>query len=304
MSGPILRLGVEELWSALEEVDPVTLLAAALLDDTPSARPAALSTWRGDRPGDGAVSGESVLFEDPASGRRCLLPARELRAARKGALVAVVARELLDSCTVTVGVLGSGRDTQGQVLVVARRLRNISHLATPAADGRTESSFEQWMLDRLDLSGIELDVVPDAADAVFGANLVLIAEPPTHGLEFEHLARGNVLVNTSGQPLPAGIVRRADRVYVDDARLLAGHPWCSAEHRPAGSGTRRCGRAGDDRRRYVDADLRQMLSARHPSPVQPDEIALVEILHSGPTSPLDVALAASVVASVVPGRDT
>jgi ornithine cyclodeaminase/alanine dehydrogenase-like protein (mu-crystallin family) len=302
MTGSILRLGVEELWRALEDVDPVALITAALRDTTGSSRTAGLSAWRCDRPDEDAAHEELVLFEDPVTDHRCLLPAKELQAVRKGALVVMAAQELLDSCTVTVGVLGSGRDAQGQLLVMANCLRNISHLAMSAPDEWTGPPFEQWMLDRLDLSGIGLDVCHDAADAVFGADLVLIAGPRIHGLEFAQLARGNVLVNTSGRRLPAGVVHGVDHVYVDDVRLLGGHPQLTADDRSAGSAARQRGRTGHARR-HVDADLRQMLSGRHPGRVRSAEIALVEILDSGPASPLDVTLAASVSHWAALGRD-
>jgi hypothetical protein len=46
-----------------------------------------------------------------------------------------------------------------------------------------------------------------------------------------------------------------------------------------------------------------MLSGRHPGRVRSAEIALVEILDSGPASPLDVTLAASVSHWAALGRD-
>lgn len=287
MSGSIRRLGVDELWRSLEHVDLVAVLAVALRDTTDRPRCAGLTPWPHDE--------DLLLFEDPVTGDRSLLPATELRTIRTGALVAVAAAELLDSATMTVGVLGAGRDAQGQVLVIATCLRNISHLAAAAVDEHGGPPFEQWVFDHLDLLGIGLDVVRHAGEAVYGADLVLAAGPGADGLRYAHLARGSVLVNTSDQRLPTDVVRGADRVYVDDARLLTGHPQLTADDARTGPG-----RVGG--RRHVDSELRRMLPGQHPGVVALNEIALVEILDTGPTSPLDVPLAESVHWTVV-GRE-
>ncbi|OLF13007.1 hypothetical protein BLA60_07115 [Actinophytocola xinjiangensis] len=281
MTEALLRLRAHEVWSALEIIDPVAVLAEDLIGRT-VGRFGRLYRTRGRLiawEGAGRNGSELVLLEHPDA-VPCLLPAQSLRDALAAALTAVAARELLVGGAVTVGMLGSADTVQTQLSVIARNVPDISHVALCLADGRT---IERKLLDQLELTSIGLSVVPTLAEAVFGANLVVAtnhsaAHQDVSELRLDQLARGAVLVNTTGKDLPAQVVDQVDGVFVDefdliddhrDRRVVATHlaePTTESANLHGGAGPR------------ISADLAQLLTGRHTGRRQGDDVLLVELL--------------------------
>ena len=278
MTVTVLRLRAHEVWSALEVIDPVAVLAEDLIGrivDRPGhARRTAglLVPWQGaERNGS-----ELVMLDHPDATIRCVMPAHSLRASFAAALAAVAARELLASGGVTVAMLGSTETTQFQLSVIARHVPDISHVALCLAEG--PRAVEPKLADQLELSGIGWSVVRTPADAVFGANLVIAADygaarQDLGSLRLGQLARGAVLVNATGKDLPADLVDQVDEVFVDDSGLLEDHRdrRVVANHL---SGTTRRGDAGG----RIAADLSQLLLGRHAGRLRTDDVVLVELL--------------------------
>lgn len=279
MSEPVLRLDHDEVWTALEAIDPVGVLAEGLIDrtvgnDSPAGE---LTEWPG--------SGEPglVVLDHPGADTRCVLPAASLRMFTSAALAALAARELLVRGGVTVAMLGGSRATQPQLSVLARHVPDISHVAVYL--GQSGASMPVRVTEQLELNGIGLSVVGSVAEAVFGANLVVAAADGTPedlgALRIDRLARGTVLVNTSGVDLPAKLVDEADEVYVDDLSLLAANRdrYVVSAHLaapPAGAGL---GTEPDGPR--IAADLGRLLAGRHPARAHLDNVVLVELLGTG-----------------------
>ena len=291
MSEAMLRLTDDEVWTALEAIDPVGVLAEELIDRTvgnevPSA--GKLSEWSDPRV-KGADGAELVLLDHPEAAVRCVLPATGLRTFQAAALAALAARELLVRGGVTVAMLGASRAASPQLAVIARHVPDISHVALCLSESGEADRLEPKLLDQLELSGIGLSVVSTAAETVFGANLVVAAgdggdQQDLGTLQPGQLARGTVVINGSGKGLPAELVDQMDRVYVDDLGLLEEHRdrYVVATHlagSPEGQ-VRTNGNIVLESRweRRITADLGQLLTGRRPGRQHVDDVVLVELL--------------------------
>lgn len=263
MSETVLRLRAYEVWTALEVIDPVSVLAEDLvrrgLDRSQRGTDARVRPWRG-RSG-------YVRIDHPDATPPCVVPARSLRISLAAALAAVAARCLLPPGAVTVAMLGSVETTQPQLSVIARYVPDISHVALCLASAET---VEPKLADELELSGIGLSVVPTLAEAVFGANLVVVTG---NGIDLDtlrlgQLAHGAVLVNATGEDLPAHLVDPVDQVFVDDLGLLTDHT-----HRRVVTAhlTRPPGKR-------ITADLCQLLTGEHAGRMHNGDVVLVELL--------------------------
>jgi ornithine cyclodeaminase/alanine dehydrogenase-like protein (mu-crystallin family) len=256
----ILQLSDDDVWTALDDVNPVELVANELTGkpaDRDGARIPRLSPWAGDGAGQ-----ELVLLEESDT----VLPASALRWVRTAALSALAARVLINPGVITAAVLGAGLAVQFELNVVTRWVPGISHVAVLITSGAAAVPVELRTLDLLELAGISLSIADCAAAAVFGANLVIVLT----GGALEHLGpaaltKGAVLVNATDQDLPDELLDRVDGIFLDDIRLLGADPCRTA--------LRRAGR--------VEADLREVLAGAHRGRSGADDIVLVELLGAG-----------------------
>jgi ornithine cyclodeaminase/alanine dehydrogenase-like protein (mu-crystallin family) len=268
MSGTVLQLRSHEVWRALEVVDPVETMAEYLIGRTfgraghGQESAGRLVSWRGA----GRNGTELVLLDHPDATGPCVLPAQSLRSSQAAALVAVAAREMLMSGGVTMALLGPAADSQPQLSVVARYVPDLSHVALFCGPDARAGDIEPRLVDQLELSGIELSVAGSAADAVFGANLVIATSADTAPLDLAdlrpgQLVKGTVLINATGAALSAEIVERADQVVVDDLGLLDDCPgrWATGDRR-------------------ITGDLAQLLTDQHASRRRAGDLVLVDLL--------------------------
>jgi ornithine cyclodeaminase/alanine dehydrogenase-like protein (mu-crystallin family) len=269
MTGTVLQLRSHEVWRALEDIDPVETMAEYLIGRTVGRAghgrrsPGRLISWRGT----GRNGTELVLLDHPDAQGPCVVPAQSLRSSQAAALAAVAAREMLVAGGITMAMLGSVDDVQAQLSVVARHVPDISHAALCSASMGTKE-LDQKLVDQLELSGIGLSVVPTVVDAVFGANLVIAtshraAAPDLADLRIGDFARGALLVNATGDDLPAELVDQVDQVYVDDLGLLEGYP----DRHVTGS-----------RHPDIEGDLAQLLAGQHNCRRRHADIVLVDLL--------------------------
>lgn len=257
MTMSILQLGTDEVWTALDDVNPVDLLAGELTgaDSEPGGR---LTPSPASGP-------DLVLLEEPGTGARTLLPSAALRACRAAALSALSARALLNAGVVTAAVLGTGLAVQLHLSVVSRWVPGISHLAVHRPSG-----VQRRVQDQLDLAGISLSITAGVADSVFGATLVIVAGPvPLTSIQ---PTKGALLINATGRELPDELLDRIDQIYVDDMRLLD-----KVGHRNV---TRR-----------VEAGLCDVLTGTHGGRARAADVVLVDLLA---VDALDARLAAAI----------
>jgi ornithine cyclodeaminase/alanine dehydrogenase-like protein (mu-crystallin family) len=276
MADAILRLGVEDVWIALQAMDPVAVVAEELIGRTVGTRPddGAVDEWVGDRD-----DVELVMLEHQKTGVQCVLPAESLRLSRSAALTALAARELLIPGGVTVAVLGAAEAMQFQLSLVARYVPDISHAAAYLKD-ETSSSLLSRLAEQLDLNGIGLSAVTSVADTVFGANLVVAAEEAAvrdlDEIRPAQLARGTVLVNATGRDLPPDLLEEVGELYVDDLSLLPAneHRYFVGAHLSAARDRSSVGSLTP----RISADLGQLLTKGHFVREQQNRLVLVELL--------------------------
>jgi ornithine cyclodeaminase/alanine dehydrogenase-like protein (mu-crystallin family) len=279
MTETILQLRSHEVWSALEVIDPVATVAEYLIGRTVGRAghghrvPGQLISWSGA----GRNGSELVLLDHPEATGPCVVPAQSLRSSHAAALAAVAARELLVSGGVTMAMLGPAEDVQPQLSVVVRLVPDISHVALCSATMGTKEVAAK-LVDELQLSGIELSVVPTVEEAVFGANLVIVTSHAATagdltGLRICALARGTLLINATRHDLPTDLVDRVDQVYVDDLGLLETYPDRHVVATHVAEPT-----DGTAMRPRITGDLAQLLTCQDPGRRRAGDIVLVELL--------------------------
>lgn len=253
----VLRLRTHEVPPALAGIDAPRTVVDELVwrevgktgDQGDGAR--RIGRWRLDP---GSNTGLALLW-GARDRHGMLLPAAGLRAVRAAALTVTAARLFLHSRVATVSVLGTGLAVQVALAELVAHVPGISHVAIHTRDGRP--AVPDNLADDLELAGIGLADTASAADAVFGANLVVLTDPPG-----EHdgwrAPRGALVVNASGQAPPESVLAQADQVFVDDRP----HP---------------------SRASRVTARLGQVLAGTHPGRRAPDDVVLVDLLgvHTG-----------------------
>ncbi len=246
----VLRLGEHELHDALAGFDVSRSMVDELLwREVGETVPVTTGVRRvgGWSLDPGADGGDAAL----RGGRGGLvLTTAGLRAVRGAALTAVAARLFLSPNVVTGTVLGSGVAARLHVAALARHVPGVSHIAVHAEDAAPAG-----LADELERAGIGLTVTERGADAVFGANLVVLADryTPAAGWDAGQLARGAVVVNATGAPPPHGVHEQAGQVFVDDRRLA---PWTGP----------------------VAADLGQVLAGTHAGRMPQEGVVLVDLL--------------------------
>ncbi|MGB3438319.1 MAG: hypothetical protein WBA97_06155 [Actinophytocola sp.] len=253
----VLRLRTHEVPPALTGIDaPRTVVDELVWREVRNSGAGGggarrIGRWRLDP---GSDNGFALLW-GTHSGHGMLLPAAGLRAVRAAALTVTAARLFLYSRVATVSVLGGGLAAHVVLAELAAHVPGISHVAVCAPDGCP--SVPADLAADLELAGIGLAAAESAADAGFGANLVVLTCPPGEHDDWQP-PRGALIVNASGQAPPASVVAQADQVFVDDRA----HP----------------SRAG-----RVTARLGQVLAGSHPGRRAPDDVVLVDLLglHTG-----------------------
>ncbi|KOV87922.1 hypothetical protein ADL03_06010 [Nocardia sp. NRRL S-836] len=173
---------------------------------------------------------------------------------RTAVLTALAARYLLAPGVVTASVVGTGQTVRTQLESLTCYVPDLTHVAVHVLDG---TPLDRDLVDGLHRTGIGLHVAATAAEAVFGANLVVV----TSGADLDtwptHLPSGALLVNAGGGELPAAMTSAVDGRFVDDLALL----------------NEACPHS-----RPVEADLRQVVTGERAGRTGADHVLLVDLL--------------------------
>ena len=297
----ILYLGERDIARALETIDVVGVVAAAL---TAHARgetilPAeAYLAWdhRGDRlrslsmpglvngcagvkiinanpsnPARGLAraSGLTLLFDLETARPACILQAARISCLRTAAVTCIAADLLAAAPIERLALLGAGPLARCHLELLPHRLPALREIRLYDLDRQRAATLAA------DAQVQALVVCESAEQAIRGADLVVPLTTTTSGyIRYDWLQPGALLVNVSlDDPLPE-VVLQADKLYVDDWPLVA-----QDDRRLLG----RLLRAGqirgtDDREdgsRAVDGELGQLLIGTQEGRARPDQIILV-----------------------------
>jgi len=274
-----VRLTGLDLLSALAATGSLTPCAEELV-----ARLNPATGRRSDVPADPEQT-ELVLVEHGAR-TRYLFPSAGLRASRAAALAAVAARALVSPGVVTAAVLGSGPDAQPQLMMIARHVPAVSHIAVCPVGAERGSTVAPRVLDQIAEAGIGLTLNTDVRQTLFGANLVVATAQSPGPVRYAELAKGALLVNASGTDLPNDVVDRVDKVYADAPDLMARHRdrYFVRRHLSASAARGRLPPPSAGLVAHppgIVVGLGAVLSGAYRSRVGADEIRLVELLSAG-----------------------
>jgi len=244
----VLRLRAHELPEALAGSNaPRAVVDELLWREIATGNPVLCARHVGGWQLHGNVGDDLALLYGERSDSGLLLPAAGLKAVRGAALTAAAAQLFVSPRVVTVSVLGSGLAARLHITALANHVPGVSHVAVHGPRRLPHNLAEQ-----LDDAGIGLTVAECGAEAVFGANLVVLAGPQPRANW--RLPTGAVVINATGQAVP--LEATVDRVFVDDRRLLPSS---------APSAT----------------DLGQVLAGTHPGREAHDDVLLVDLLGVG-----------------------
>ncbi len=270
MTDQLLRLSIEDVWGAAEHVDTVALL----IDELVTGGMPTLPT---------GPAGEFTVVEDREAGMRSLLPVAALRAVRTAGLTAVAARRLLPAGAVTAAaVVARGPVAELQVSALARDLPDLSHIAI--ARPAPGDPLAPRLRRQLEGAGVGVFVTHVVADAVQGANLVLVShrDESEQPLSRSGLSPGTLVVCAQPGPPPLELVAGASELYVDYLGLLraAAPEYPLAPPGGGGGDTSMVGSrlSNSAPRRAVAADLVHVLTGTHPGRTNMDDVIMVVLL--------------------------
>ncbi len=255
MARPVHQVSAGDLWCAATHIDAAASVAPA----RPADRAPALALVIVTDP----VGAERLVVADPVLPVRYALPVAALRAVRSAALTLAVARLLMAPGVVTAAVLDT-TDTAGpRALLVAHQLPGVDHVVV---HGSITAPPPGGSVARHPTLGSAASI----DEAVFGASLVVVAGCPRRSARPAQLARGALVVNATGRPLPVGLLSRVDVRFVDDC-TLHGPAW---DEQPGSLPVR--------------ADLRELRGPSASSctgPMLPHDVALVDLLGTNALDP-------------------
>ncbi|WP_033438921.1 hypothetical protein [Saccharothrix sp. NRRL B-16314] len=291
MTGAVLRLSADEVLRAIEDVDPVAVVAEELTGGTHPDEPPTCR-FVADPERAAHLRHEQTAVQDLVTGDVCLFPASCLRLVRAAALVGLAAREVHADGVVTAALFASPAATPLHLAVIARHVPWLTHISVHTADIASPVPIGRALLDQLEAAGIGISATADMRHAAAGANLLITSDFAADRLAVGLPPLGSLTVNATGVDLPSDLLDSVDQVYVDDLGLLPANrhravaamhlaePGTHEELAPRTEGWYRPHAAWRHRRR-VEADLGRVLTGHHPGRSDPDDILLVELLGVG-----------------------
>lgn len=322
---PLLYLSSAAVASACRELDPVEVVASALVlharretvlpdesylaweaEPGSSARSIAMAAFLGGmEPAVGVkvinanpanvvrglprASGLTLLFDPETARPRCVMEGALLSALRTAAVTAVSIELLAQAPVERLAIIGAGALAEAHLGLLVQRLPDLRELRLhDVVPERAEKLRARYAAETHDVR-IELTSSPE--QAIRGADVAVPVTTAESGyIRFAWLAPGALLVNVSLDDVLPEVVLRVDKLFVDDWRLVS-----SDRRRLLGKMARAGLVAGPDssgtRSRRVDGELGELLVGMKEGRVSERETVLVNPFGLAIT---DVAMAAEV----------
>jgi N-[(2S)-2-amino-2-carboxyethyl]-L-glutamate dehydrogenase len=210
------------------------------------------------------ASGLTLLF-DPATARPlCLMEGARISCLRTAAVTAIATELLAAPPVERLALIGAGALGRCHLQLLAPRL---PHLREIRVHDRERERAAALTADR------PLTVCDSPDEAIRGADLIItVTTTTTPYIRHEWLEAGALLVNVSlDDPLPE-VLLRADKLFVDDLELIG-----ADQHRLLGRMLRdgTIARPGGRGARAIDGELGQLLASGRSGRSHADEIIIV-----------------------------
>jgi ornithine cyclodeaminase/alanine dehydrogenase-like protein (mu-crystallin family) len=210
------------------------------------------------------ASGLTLLF-DPATARPlCLMEGARISCLRTAAVTAIAAELLAAPRIERLAIIGAGALARCHLQLLAPRLPHLREVRVHDHDRERTATLD---------AKHSLVVCDSPDEAVRDADLIVtVTTTTTPYIRYDWLKAGTLLVNVSlDDPLPE-VFLRADKLFVDDLKLVA-----ADEHRLLGRMLREgtiVKRAGQGAR-AIDGELGQLLASGRRGRTRAEEIIVV-----------------------------
>jgi N-[(2S)-2-amino-2-carboxyethyl]-L-glutamate dehydrogenase len=249
-------LSSREVAAACADLDPVAVVAEALARhasdrshlpdetylgwETNAGEPARVLAMPGLVHGDGAAgvkvlganpgnpvrglaraAGLTVLFDQDTARPVCVMEAATISARRTAAVTALSARLLEGPPIERMAVIGAGALAAAHLELLPAGLPALAEVRLHDLEPGRAQALGMMFERRLQLHGARVRLAPAAERAIRGAELVIAVTTATTGyVELGWLAPGAVVVNVSLDDVLPEVVLGAERVVVDDWRVV------------------------------------------------------------------------------------
>ncbi len=242
------------------------------------------------------ASGVTLLFDDITARVCCIMEAAFISSLRTASVSVLAVEELLDKTMVEqISVIGAGVLAQAHIELFLQRFPRLQTIHLFDLDTNRIIALRDTLTAVLQAHDAELHVTPTAEAAVRASQVVIPVTTTTVGyIQFSWLQPGTVLVHVSLDDVLPEVILRADRLIVDDWKLVKSdqrrilgrmyHEGVIREpDEPASDPS--------DTRRQIDAQLGDMLLGTRPGRSHAHDIILVNPFG---LSIEDIALASAV----------
>jgi ornithine cyclodeaminase/alanine dehydrogenase-like protein (mu-crystallin family) len=164
------------------------------------------------------ASGLTLLFDPETALPRCVMEGAQISCLRTAAVTVIAAELLGRPGSESLALLGAGALGACHLRLLVRRPHGLREVRL--FDVRGERSLALARTAPAD--GPQVVVAGSAEEAIHGSQLVVCVTTAMEGyIPFAWLEPGSLLVNVSlDDPLPE-VMLRADKIFVDDGRLVA-----------------------------------------------------------------------------------
>lgn len=171
------------------------------------------------------ASGLTMLYDSTSVRINCVMEGAYLSSLRTACVTALSAELFKGREIESVAIIGAGVLAQAHIELLIKRLPHLRTIRIFDLSKERVTDLKAIVEAVLRERGVELQMTESAEEAIRTAQLVVPVTTTTTGyIQFDWLQPGAILVNISlDDPLPE-VVFRADRVIVDDWKLVKDDP--------------------------------------------------------------------------------
>lgn len=167
------------------------------------------------------ASGVVILFDMNTSRPHCLMEASHVSSLRTASVSVLAAQHLLNSVATTGGFLGAGALTRQHAILMSQRIPQITSYRIFDIERDRAGVLCRQLAELIPPARAQFQVAGSAAEAVEGADLVVACTTAREGyVPRDWLKDSCLVVNVSLDDLCEDVLLAADRLYIDDWKLV------------------------------------------------------------------------------------